>query len=605
MYQNYFGFKERPFQLVPNPAYLFLSRSHEEAMAHLTYATSQGDGFVAITGEVGTGKTTLCRAFIESLDKQTEVAYVFNPKLTAVELLRTICDEFGIDTLHCVTTKDLIDVFNRFLMAERARGKQVMLIIDEAQNLTREVLEQIRLLSNLETNTAKLLQIVLSGQPEMGDLLDTYELRQLGQRITLNCHLSPLTCKESVQYIQHRIRIAARNSGIDFSPSAFRKIYAFSNGIPRLIHIVCDRALLTAYVSNRHKITGNIVDKAIRELSARGDVGRLRALETRRTVLLAALLCLIVFLLFTVKPRNSGIPPAVNSPESYKVPTTPEIPVPPAPSQNIRSTVAPSPEISTQPETQTESSEPVVVSPAPADLPVNGVPASPLADYLAGIDSGSSKKTALAGALGLWGIKLPIKEYPDKDLIDPETYFNLTARENGFLIHRMQSSREAVVLLNLPAIFAFHLPGKSLPSFLTLDQIVDGKLSFMKDAQGNRIVAAPEEVDRLWSGIVYIPWINFDDFRGTTPISGPEKSIQTLKKLLGNIGYTGLAPNALYDLKTEGAVKDIQQKYGLATDGLVGPLTKIALYNEQPGLKIPHILGSDTTPRANEPKVAD
>jgi general secretion pathway protein A len=178
MYQNFFGFKERPFQLVPNPAYLFLSPSHEEALAHLTYATSQGDGFVVVTGEVGTGKTTLCRAFIESLDDQTEVAYIFNPKLTAIELLQTICDEFGIQT-SADTTKAIIDAFNAFLMEKKSQGLQVLLIIDEAQNLNHDVLEQVRLLSNIETNTEKLLQIILVGQPEMADLLDSYELRQL------------------------------------------------------------------------------------------------------------------------------------------------------------------------------------------------------------------------------------------------------------------------------------------------------------------------------------------------------------------------------------------------------------------------------------------
>ena len=186
MYKNFFGLREKPFKLVPNPVYLFLSRSHEEALAHLNYALTQGDGFVLITGEVGTGKTTLCRAFLDDLKENTEAAYVFNPKLDSLQLLKAINDEFGIDS-DADNTKDLIDVLNVFLMRKKAAGCNVILLVDEAQNLSKPVLEQLRLLSNLETNTHKLIQIILVGQPELAEMLETYELRQLGQRITLSC----------------------------------------------------------------------------------------------------------------------------------------------------------------------------------------------------------------------------------------------------------------------------------------------------------------------------------------------------------------------------------------------------------------------------------
>ena len=217
MYKKFFGFKERPFKLVPNPAYLFLSRSNEEALAHLNFVISQGDGFVEITGEVGTGKTTLCRAFLESLDENTEAAYIFNPKLDSIQLLRAINDEFGINS-DPDNTKDLIDTLNIFLMKKKAEGKNIIILIDEAQNLTDEVLEQLRLLSNLETTVDKLLQIILVGQPELGEMLDSHELRQLGQRITLSCHLVPLTYKETREYIKHRINIASQKA----APSLIR-----------------------------------------------------------------------------------------------------------------------------------------------------------------------------------------------------------------------------------------------------------------------------------------------------------------------------------------------------------------------------------------------
>ena len=269
MYNKFFGFKEKPFKLVPNPAYFYLSKSHEEAMAHLNYAISQGDGFVEITGEVGTGKTTLCRTFLDSLNGGVEAAYIFNPKMGPKQLLRTIIEEFGIQT-RSDNTKDLIDMLNAFLMKIKASGKKAILLIDEAQNLNRNVLEQLRLLSNLETNRDKLLQIILVGQPELAEMLNSHALRQIGQRITLSYQLSPLTFKECKEYIQYRINVAAQKSAIKFDRSAYRQIFKYSKGIPRLINIVCDRSLLTAFVMNQFKISATVAKASVKELATRG-----------------------------------------------------------------------------------------------------------------------------------------------------------------------------------------------------------------------------------------------------------------------------------------------------------------------------------------------
>lgn len=306
MYKNFFGFKERPFQLVPNPAYLFLSRSHEEAIAHLSYAVSQGDGFVELTGEVGTGKTTLCRAFLENLDENTEAAYIFNPKLDAIQLLKTINDEFGIRS-DGDNIKDLIDTLNAFLMEKKSEGRKVILVIDEAQNLSKEVLEQLRLLSNLETTTSKLLQIILVGQPELGEMLDSQDLRQLGQRITLSCHLNPLTFKETREYVRHRIHVASQKTAVKFTWPALGAIYKYSGGIPRLINIACDRALLTAFGLNQKKITGSIARASVRELAGRGDVKRFSLQYGRKGALFIALLCLAVFLVILYRPGDVNI----------------------------------------------------------------------------------------------------------------------------------------------------------------------------------------------------------------------------------------------------------------------------------------------------------
>jgi general secretion pathway protein A len=269
MYASFFGFAERPFKLVPNPAYLFLSASHEEVLAHLAYAVSQGEGFLEITGEVGTGKTTICRTFLESLTAEMAVAYIFNPRLDALQLLRAINDEFGLPT-QAENTRDLIDSLNRYLIDVNLNGKKAILLIDEAQNLNYEVLEQLRLLSNLETTTQKLLQIILVGQPELSRMLAEYRLRQIRQRITLRCALKPLTMAETKAYIQHRIQIAAAGEPCaTFSAYAHGMIYKFAAGIPRLINIVCDRALLTAYVREEKHINRATISKAIKELGGR------------------------------------------------------------------------------------------------------------------------------------------------------------------------------------------------------------------------------------------------------------------------------------------------------------------------------------------------
>jgi general secretion pathway protein A len=305
MYNKFFSLREKPFKLVPNPEYYYVSRSHEEVMAHLKYAISEGEGFVEITGEVGTGKTTLCRVFLDSLDDATEVAYIFNPRLGPAQLLKTIADELGVAG-PADDTKTLIDALNTYLIDMKTAGKTVVLLVDEAQNLTRNVMEQLRLLSNLETNRSKMLQIILVGQPELGELLDSYDLRQLAQRITLSCHLSPLSFREVREYIEHRIHIASTKPQDLFTYPAYRLIYRYSEGIPRLINIVCDRALLTAFSRNKRKVSGAVVRAAIRELSGRGQRGRRLAVLKTPVLLLAAALIVAALLFWFFRTTLSG-----------------------------------------------------------------------------------------------------------------------------------------------------------------------------------------------------------------------------------------------------------------------------------------------------------
>ncbi|WNB75425.1 ExeA family protein [Methylomonas koyamae] len=263
MYQQYFNFSEPPFSISPDPHFMYMSERHQEGLAHLLYGIDRGGGFVALTGEVGTGKTTLCHCLLQQLPANIDIALILNPKLSAIELLATICDELGI-AHDGMTAKNLIDAINQYLLSAYAAGRRTVLLIDEAQNLSLEVLEQIRLLTNLETSKAKLLQIVLVGQPELNAMLARRELRQLNQRITARYHLLPLSFDETKAYIQHRLRVC-RGSHRLFSAAAIRRIYRYSAGVPRLINILCDRALLGAYATDAGRITPAIVSRSARE----------------------------------------------------------------------------------------------------------------------------------------------------------------------------------------------------------------------------------------------------------------------------------------------------------------------------------------------------
>jgi len=270
MYAEFFGLKQSPFSIAPDPRYLFMSERHREALAHLLYGIRGGGGFVLLSGEIGAGKTTVCRCFLEQLPENCRVAYIFNPKLTVSDLLKTICSEFHIEVKHegigPATIKDHLDPLNAYLLASHARGERNVLIIDEAQNLTPYVLEQLRLLTNLETSERKLLQIILIGQPELRTILAKPELEQLAQRVIARFHLGTLDKAETLQYIQHRMQVAGLRGPLPFSKQAVARIHDLARGVPRRINLLCDRALLGAYASGVPQVVASVVDKAAREV---------------------------------------------------------------------------------------------------------------------------------------------------------------------------------------------------------------------------------------------------------------------------------------------------------------------------------------------------
>lgn len=268
MYEQFYGFYESPFNITPDPRFLFFSNKHQEAFDHLLFGIRERKGFIQITGEVGTGKTTLCRALLEELGPTFRTALILNPCMTGPQMLRSILTELG----QALPRNDRViwlAALNQFLLDQVHAGNDVVLVIDEAQDLSPELMEQVRLLSNLETDQQKLLQIVLIGQPELRDMLDDSRLRQLRQRITVRYHLRPLSFTETQQYIGHRLEVAGANSRPTFSRWALRRIHSYSKGVPRLINAVCDKVLLCGYVQGADHLRGQHVRRAVRELEGR------------------------------------------------------------------------------------------------------------------------------------------------------------------------------------------------------------------------------------------------------------------------------------------------------------------------------------------------
>jgi general secretion pathway protein A len=565
MYSNFFGFKERPFKLLPDPTYLFLSKSHEEALAHLKYAVRHGDGFVEIIGEVGTGKTTLCRVFLERLPDNSEAAYIFNPRLDEVQLLKAINDELGIDS-SADNTKDLIDDLNVFLMQMKASGKIVILIIDEAQNLSIDVLEQLRLLSNLETTRSKLLQIILVGQPELADMLDSHELRQLGQRITLSCYLAPLTFKETSAYIEHRLQVALTKPGRMFSKNALKEIYKYTGGIPRLINIICDRSLLIAYSRNHKKISGNIVRLAIRELSSRGDLRKRFPLKkgTTAAVAIAVAAVLSVFLLPGIVQHKADLAPSATLPD-----TVSEI--------RDKSAVVFYP-------ANFEKMEAIPEEPVRAEA----VKTVALKTFLEQADPAATRYHAMTELLSLWEVDNHIQPHLES-IQDDHIFFSLATRQHGLEIQVIDGNPELVRRLNLPAIFKFESPDAKLPIYLTLEKIHENQAIFRAQGLETSVTISYDALAAQFKGTAFIAWKNYLSFEGVLPLSHPRGSVIMLKMMLRDIGHGDVELTPEYDKQTQAIIKELQQKYGIDADGFVGPLTKIVLYNEKEDFSSPRL----------------
>ncbi|MGH0028879.1 MAG: ExeA family protein, partial [Myxococcota bacterium] len=433
MYEAYYGFEEKPFTLSPDPKYLFLSGTHREVLGHLLYGIEQGEGFMAISGEVGTGKTTLCRTLLDRLGASCEIAFLFNPTLTPTDLIKAINGEFGLSTFGD-SRPELLDVLNTFLLDQNALGRRVLVIIDEAQNLPGETLEQLRLLSNLESRTAKLLQIILIGQPELDETLEASELHQLRQRITVWWRLGPLAEGETGEYVRHRLRVASGGSDRPiFSDAALARVHRMRGGVPRLVNVLCDRALLAGFAAQASEITPAIVNEAAAEmrLGRRGEslparsVGDRAARWRRRLALAAGLAADVAVGAVVGWSLRRGTPPAPPPPVAAAAPAI-ALPAP-APPQVAAPAVA-------------AEEEPPAEAP---DEPL--LWDDPLDNLFALEPPRATNGRALAAMLDAWGL-------PSADPGEPSFPQALaTLEESGLQVLRVASLDE-ILALGLPAL---------------------------------------------------------------------------------------------------------------------------------------------------------
>lgn len=537
MYTAYFGLTENPFSITPDPRYLYLSERHREALAHLLYGACEGGGFVQLTGEVGTGKTTVCRAFLDQVPGQVDVALILNPALTAPELLQAICDELRVAVPeNRDSTKELVDRLNGYLLDAHARGRRTVVIIDEAQNLKPAVLEQIRLLTNLETDTHKLLQIFLIGQPELRRVLDQRGLRQVAQRITARYHLGALSRAETADYIRHRLVVAGCARPL-FSAGALRLIYRYTGGVPRLVNNLCDRALLGAYATGRYQARTGIVRRAARELWGEPSLACLQLPRYWWKFGPALAVALVAagagFAWWQPPARFDSVPTTVTG--GAVMPTV----------------------------TEQHGSD---VQAIPA---ANAEPRSQLAQVLQDPAILMDQRTVENRLLSRWGIAA--SESPNLRLCDRAALHGLKCLEKTGAWDNLRD-------YNRPAII--RLRDDSGRIFFTVAAALEGD-SVTLDFGGREISFPLTEVDRFWHGDFVLLW--------RPPVDGVDvirpgmmgKEVQWLRLALDRVqGVTESVPVgdlAFFDAVLVKRVKAFQQSRGLAVDGIVGAETMIRL----------------------------
>lgn len=583
MYEDFFGLKEAPFSIAPNPLYLYMSRQHHEALAHLIYGVGRGGGFVLLTGEVGTGKTTICRCFLQQVPADTDVAFILNPKLNAEQLLATICDELDISYISDeITIKELVDSINHYLLQSHARGRHTVLIIDEAQNLHPDVLEQLRLLTNLETNEKKLLQIVLLGQPELQDMFRQPELRQLAQRITARFHLRELQSSEVGPYVRHRLGVAGGKDihGI-FPERTLRRLYQISSGIPRLINVICDRSLLGAYAHNLRTVDVKTLEAAAKEVLGEGGAA-VRPVSRRVTTGLAvccgALIASLVWAGASQWASQQTVNPEMMLSEDASTPaTTPTVdhaaPLADELAQTatdvkhgtVEGTRATPPATSEAGEPMPSSSEPPVPPvDEPATLPAN-VPIEP---------------TALHDSLVPALVELASHHSIDLGSTPTADAACAALKLKSVACFDRSAGLGYVTRVGLPVIVEIDVPGAGT-RYALLEKIGDNSVVLRAGPlQGDMSLGA---FSLAWKGRFIALWNLPGHYRGVVAPGGTSPLLPWLRDSLLRLGDTELSadvPVKTYDPVLVAAIKRFQVSRGERPDGIVGETTVFRLVRE-------------------------
>jgi len=550
MYASSFGLTEAPFSISPDPRYLYMSRRHQEAMAHLRYGIQESGGFVLLTGEVGTGKTTICRSMLEALPDHVDVALILNPQISHNELLAALCDEIGVSYPEDASPKRLLDLLNEKLIETFARGRRTVLVIDEAQMLSQEVLEQIRILTNLETTRQKLLQIILIGQPELLDILARRDLRQLAQRITARYHLEPLSAGETSEYVRYRLGIAGCHRAV-FSGGALRRLYRLTEGIPRLINVICDRAMLGAYSSDRSRITAPMITRAAREV-----LGERRRRRGSRWWWTAGAAVAAAVAVAVLRPQWLDVDPHRFLPAGMPAPAAAEkeqaspapAPPPAADAGTTGSTPSPGLSSSTAPDTV----------PGPERMPVPAL--------LASRHAAADEQEALVRLLRMWRIASGDPAEPDCASIE---------EVHGLRCMREAGSWEDLQRYNRVAALAMRDGGRV--SYLLLSGLEgeratiagrDGPLGYSRSA-----------LRRHWNGTYLLLWRAPP--RGTDAISQHAEGVDVLwlRQTLNRVPSLGEleVDNTRFDSSLKERVMAFQRSNNLRVDGVAGVRTIIRL----------------------------
>jgi len=548
MYAPFFGLKQAPFSIAPDPHYLFMSERHREALAHLLYGLDGGGGFVLLTGEIGAGKTTVCRCFLEQIPANCNVAYIFNPKLTVTELLQAICDEFHVQVPPgAQTVKDYVDPLNAFLLAQHAAGRNNVLIIDEAQNLSADVLEQLRLLTNLETAERKLLQVVLIGQPELRGMLARPELEQLAQRVIARFHLGALSEAETAQYIRHRLNVAGLTGALPFDAKALQLIHQLTRGVPRRINLLCDRALLGGYAGGQAQVTPAIVRRAAAEVFDEAPPAAApRSGRATAGVGLAVLAAAVAGAGLTWALHQQPTPPPRTVAAAHAAS---------APASAAASAAAPA---------ASAASQPAPAAPVPEPLQLAGWT--------------PQDGDAWAALAGRWGLPLP----PGGEPCD-------AAAQRGLQCYRTTTgSLSQIRLIDRPVLLTLRRPGQpaALAALVGLD---DRQATLLVDGRPRRL--ALTELAGAWRGEFTTFWRIPPGYASRADNPGPLRD--WLATQLAGVPGMATAASAASAARPGWAelnrqFQAFQASQGLQPDGRIGPVT-LMLLNKAAGIAEPRL----------------